>query len=66
MIFGRDLDPALVGQTPVPGHSSDRSSRSHVTPAAGPGTGSSTHIPAAAASTAAPAAPPAPQAAQSK
>jgi hypothetical protein len=66
MIFGRYLDPAMVGQTPVAAQSGDRGSRTHVTAAAGSGTGSSTNIPAAAASTATPAAPPAPQAAQSK
>ena len=63
MIFGRYLDPALVGQTPSLSQTGDRGSRTHVTPA--PASGSSTSIPAAG-STATPAAPPAPQAAQSK
>jgi uncharacterized protein YacL len=65
MIFGRYLDPALVGQNPT-GQSSDRGSRTHVAPATSTGTGSSTNIPAATGSGATPAAPPAAQAAQSK
>jgi hypothetical protein len=61
MIFGRYLDPSLVGQTTPLG---DRH-KSGVMPAAGPAAGGSGTT-AAASSAAVPVAPPAPQAAQGK